>query len=304
MKNVTFNDLTVFNRLPSTQRNDETGSVTETPISSTACDLARSFLNTSSLNASSHQALTTRIVEWRISKQDHAAINSLLEKLEIHKKLSHSGAPVETLLHYEVSSEQDIHVVRAELKPSALTFTPKFNTVEECLSAMIAVFDSLIQIHAANVHHGNPSIENWTFEKTNPSRTETQSLSKSLKANLTNFTHSSYIDGDASKKSKDVQIALSNLGGQLLLVAEQVNYSKLGVLKIHLEAQVNFADQNEPDNLEDASTLLEHLYALEMHLKIRKTDYPSRFLVNWGPMTRQDLTELYNKYIQHKASQR
>ena len=237
-------------------------------------------------------------VQWHFKKEDAESALCFVNKLKIHKQLADMGAPVQQLLRYSHFDEESGHVVQAEFKGISGQILPKWRHVNECMDAMISCFSVLTEIHARNVYHGNPSIENFIFQRVDNAEAETEPI----KSYLTNFHDCGHINEDQARCAKDVQIALSDFGGQLLLVAENSGFTQTRFLKMHLEAQVNFADQEELDSLESAPTLLNHLCSLRTILKLRQRDYPRHYQPKWGPLDQERVLKKHQEIQQRKKA--
>lgn len=253
--------------------------------------------NTPSHDKSTGKVLFPTTAEWHFKKDDGQSAADLVRKLQIQKKLTDVGASVQKLLNYSHSENSGKHVVRAEFETIPRQFSPTWRHAIECLDSMIACFSSLTEIHANNVYHGNPSIGNIIFQDASHS----ESGIRSTKGYLTNFHHCGHINGDLALCAKDVQIALSDFGGRLLMIAENSNFTKIRVLRMHLESQVNFADQDDLDALESASTMLNHLRSLKTLLNLRSKDYPNNHKPGWGPLNQEQVFDEYLELQQKKA---
>lgn len=85
------------------------------------------------------------------------------------------------------------------------------------------------------------------------------------------------------------------------MIAENSNFTKIRVLRMHLESQVNFADQDDLDTLESASTMLNHLRSLKTLLNLRSKDYPNNHKPGWGPLNQEQVFDEYLELQQKKA---
>lgn len=249
--------------------------------------------NKSNHDESSGSVLSPTTVEWHFKKDAEQSATYFASKLQIHKQLTDAGAPVQKLLSYSQFEKSGEHVVRAEFESIACQISPTWRHVNECMDAMISCFSALTEIHANNVHHGNPCIDNFIFQHFDHAGAGI----RSTKGYLTNFHDCGHINDDQTRCAKDVQIALSDFGGRLLMLAESSGFTKNRVLRMHLESQVNFADQQELNALENASTLLNHICSLKTLLNLRQKDYPHHYRPAWGPLNQE---QVLNEYLEHK----
>lgn len=240
---------------------------------------------------STDSLLAPKTVEWRFEKGAAQSAANFEGKLQIQKQLADAGAPVQRLLSHKRFERNGEHIIQAEFENIPHQISPTWRHVNECLDAMISCFFALAWIHAHNVHHGNPCIDNFIFQRVD----NTDANTGLTKGYLTNFHDCGDINEDQTRCKKDVQIALADFGGQLLMVAENSGFTQIRFLKMHLEAQVNFADQEELDSLEDAPTLLNHLYSLKTLLKLRQRDYPRHYRPAWGPLNQE---QVLNEYLE------
>jgi hypothetical protein len=238
-----------------------------------------------------NKVLSPTTAEWRFKKDAAVLADHLENKLQIHKQLTEVGASVQKLLSYKRFENGGEHVVQAEFENISYGPQPTWRHVNECLDAMISCFSTLTEIHANNVYHGNPCMDNFIFEKLN----HEESDGPPTKGFLRNFHDCGYINGDLKLSAKDVQIALSDFGGKLLMIAENSGYTKIRVLKMHIESQINFADQEELDDLENAPTLLNHLCSLKTLLSLRRNDYPHNHGPIWGPLSQEQVLQEYRE---------
>lgn len=269
-----------------------TVSPTRKPIGS--CPVGQ---NTSNHDESTSRALSPTTVEWRFKNDAAESATDLGSKLQIHKQLTDAGASVQKLLSYKRFEKSGEHVIHAEFESIPCQILPTWRHVNECLEAMISCFSALTEIHANNVFHGNPKIDNFIFQHVNHSGAGL----RSTKGHLTNFHDCGHVNDDKTRCAKDVQIALSDFGGRLLMLAEKSGFTKIRVLKMHLEAQVNFADQDDLDALENASTLLNHLRSLKTLLNLRHKDYPYHHRPIWGPLSQEQVLNEYLEFKRKKA---
>jgi hypothetical protein len=252
---------------------------------------------TSNHDESTSRVLSPTTVEWRFKKDAAQPATDFASKLQIHKQLADADVSVQKLLSYKRFEKSGEHVIQAEFESIPRQISPNWRHVNECLDSMIACFSSLTEIHANNVHHGNPSIGNFIFQDANNSGPGI----RSTKGYVTNFHHCGHINGDLTLCAKDVQIALSDFGGQLLTTAENSGFTKIRVLRTHLESQINFADQEELDALENAQTLLNHLCSLKTLLNLRRKDYPYHHRPIWGPLNQEQVLNEYLEFQRKKA---
>jgi hypothetical protein len=176
-----------------------------------------------------------------------------------------------------------------EFDKSTNQVTPQLNNVESCLNAMIAVFDALSNSHEINLYHGNPSVENFVFQDTGVAA----SGARSLKASFLNSLSVPEAKVNRLRAHDDVKIALREFGGPLLVAAEVNGHRKLNIFKMHLESVVNFADQDEPNTMESAATMLEHLSALEQLVLLSPRDYSVLSVQPWGPLKAKEVSRVF-----------
>jgi hypothetical protein len=231
------------------------------------------------------------MVEWRFKKEARQSAVDCERQLQIQSQLSDAGASVQKILSYKQFENSGEYVVRAEFETIQRQLPTNWRQVNECLDGMISCFSALTEIHANDVYHGNPCMDNMIFQQVDHPETGL----RSSKGYLRNFQNCGHINGDTVLSAKDVQIALSDFGGRLLLIAENSGYTKIRVLKMHLESQVNFADQEELDALENAPKLLNHLRALKTLLALTQKDYPFNHQPMWGPL---DQEQVLNEYLE------
>lgn len=256
--------------------------------------------NTSSNSKPTSNILLPTTVEWHFKKDEGQSAANFVQKLQIQKQLADHAVSVHKPLNWNHSENSGGHVVRAEFETIPSQVSPTWRHVNECMDAMISCFSALTDVHAHNVYHGNPSIENVIFQHVdNPG-----AGSRLVKGYLTNFHNCGHINNDQTRCAKDVQIALSDFGGRLMMIAENSGFTQIRFLKMHLEAQVNFADQDDLEALESASTMLDHLLSLKTLLNLRKKDYPLHHKPIWGPLNQEQVLNEYLEHRQNKAKHR
>lgn len=216
---------------------------------------------------------------------------AVVTQLELQQRLTEAGLPVEGLTVCDEGVDPETEMVHVEFSPIPNRVIPKYQTVDGCLNAMIATFQSLGAIHGANAYHGNPEVENVIFQCTRESTTGT----RLWKAYVTNFQQGGELANDPSKAPEDVKIALRDFGGRLLMAAERQGYGKINMLKTHIESQVNFADQDEPDALLSATVMHQHLRALKKLLTLSNRDYPAFPNRPWGPLNEEEVISAFQR---------
>lgn len=225
-------------------------------------------------------AKRSRGSSWAPQQKTQRSTENVVSQLKLQQRLTEAGVPVEGLTICDEGVDPETEMLRVEFNPIPNRVIPRYDTVEGCLNTMTAAFQCLSKIHSANAYHGSPEAENFIFQSTD----RTSGRPRALNAYATNFQSGGELTNEQSKAPEDVKIALRDFGGRLLMAAEQKGYNRINILKVHLEPQVNFADQDEPDELVTASVMYGHLRGLKQLLSMADRDYPTFPNREWGPL--------------------